>query len=125
MVPKTKTISILKTLESSNYKRVPQPEILTLSKIECKALIVARFGMLECGVNFRGTTSYRCTNCNTDDSEEHRLNHCIKYRENNCYDMAEKNPFKLIYSNDPDVLRVILKKIDKVWNVTMGQGSMR
>ena len=88
-------------------------------------MIIARFGMLECGVNHKGTLSYECNSCKTADNEEHRLNHCIKFRDVNYCDKTEKSPFNLIYSNDVNIIRTILEKINNVWNVSMGHGAMR
>ena len=124
-VPKMKTKSILETLETSDYKRNPCKEIMSLSKNECKSLIIARFGMLECGVNFKGTMKDECRSCGTVDNEEHRLNHCINVRDVNCYDETEKSPFNLIYSENVNTIRTMLTKIDKIWNVSMGHGAMR
>ena len=44
---------------------------MSLTKRETKMLIIARFGMLECGKNFKGTMNEICLNCNTRDTEEH------------------------------------------------------
>ena len=125
IVPKTKSLSILKTIENDNYIRKPCNEILSLSKNECKALIIARFGMLECGVNFKGTMNEICGTCDVLDNEEHRLNYCLKLKDINSFGETQKYPFNTIYSNDTDAIRSMIKKIDKVWNVSMGHGSMR
>ena len=81
IVPKTKTQCILKTVENNDYVRNPCKEILSLSKNECKSLIIARFGMLECGANFKGTMNHKCVTCDAVDNEEHRLNHCLKLKD--------------------------------------------
>ena len=124
-VPRMKTKPILETLEASDYKRESCKEIMSLSKNECKSLIIARFGMLECGVNFKGTMNNECNLCRTVDNEEHRLNHCMKFREVNCYNEKEKSPFNLIYSNNVNTIRTMLAKINRTWNVSMGNGAMR
>ena len=54
-IPKAKTSSIIKELESRDYVRRPTREIMTLTKNDCKALIISGFGMLEFGTNFKGT----------------------------------------------------------------------
>lgn len=124
IVPKRKTQSIVRLLENTNYSRAPINEILSLSKNDCKTLIISRFGMLECGANYKGTSSGDCLICDRVDDEEHRLNHCVKYRDTNFYDEEEKTPFKNIYSDNCSVVRVILKKIQTVWNTHTGGGSM-
>ena len=125
IVPKTKTQRILKTIENNDYVRKPCKEILSLSKNECKSLIIARFGMLECGANFKGTMNHKCVTCDAVDNEEHRLNHCLKLKDMNYYNETVKCPFNIIYSNDTNTIRSMLEKIDKIWNVSMGRGSMR
>ena len=123
-VAKTKTKSILPNLEGNDYKRGPIREILSLTKHECKILIIARFGMLECGKNFRGTITEKCVTCNESDDEEHRLNKCTKYSNINHMNDTEIIPFDTIFSSDLDLLRIIFDKIDSVWNVRTGHGTM-
>ena len=46
--------------------------------------MISRFSMLECGKNFRGTLNEKCfKTCNQVDTQEHRLNECMKYLDNN------------------------------------------
>ncbi len=56
--------------------------------------------------------------------EDHRLNHCIKWRDINLYESHEKADMKLIHSRDIDTLRPLLSMIGKVWNVRTAHGSM-
>ena len=72
-------------LTSNDYKREPLKEIIELSKYDTKTIITARFGMLQCGKNFKGTMQEMCNECQKIDDEDHRLNHCPKYQENNHY----------------------------------------
>ena len=72
--------------------------------------------MLECGQNFKGTISEKCNLCDVPDNENHRLNYCIKFRDINFFDNAEKVDFNLIHSNNVEILRDISPKIEKVWN---------
>ena len=97
---------------------------MTLTKNDCKALIISRFGMLECGTNFKGTMNDRCTTCDQVDNEEHRLNSCDKFKESNFCNNDNKIPFRWIYSKDPDVLQQTIRHISKVWNVRNVNGSM-
>ena len=71
---KTKTSFVLKNIEDPEYERKPPKEFLMLNKYECKVVIIARFGMLECGKNYKGTLPLTCTICNSINDEEHRLN---------------------------------------------------
>ena len=123
-IPKTKTLTILPELEGSNYERKPKDEILLCTKNECKALIIARYGMLECGMNFKGTLDSQCLTCNTINDEEHRLNNCMRLKEINFCDSIDKIPFNTIHSTDIQQLRVVISRISQVWNIKTGHGSM-
>ena len=123
-IAKTKTKHILNHIDDPQYQRKPLPEILQLSKTETKAMIMARFKMLECGKNYKGTMSETCTQCNIIDNEDHRLNHCIKWRNTNFYDSTDKVDFSLIHSDNVTSIRVLLNKIGQVWNYTDSNGTM-
>ena len=122
---KTKTASILPELEKNDYKRKPTKEILSLNKQECKTLILARYGMLECGKNFRGTLAVKCITCDEIDNEEHRLNKCSKFIDINHIDKNEKIPFDTVYSTNVESLRTVIRRIETVWNVRLGHGTMQ
>ena len=124
LVPKTKTAHIIPYLTITDFKRRPQEEIIQCTKYETKTIIIARFGMLACGKNYKGSMSEMCGTCNVIDDENHRLNFCSKYRETNLYDNTEKKDFAKIFSHDIDILRDILPKIQKVWNTKTARGSM-
>ena len=121
---KTKTESIIKQLADTKYKREPRPEILQMTKHETKTIVTARYRMLQCGKNFKGTMKEICDTCNTIDDENHRLNDCIKWRTINLYDSAEKTDFYSIYSDNVDVLRHLITKIERVWNTQNAHGTM-
>ena len=94
-------------------------------KVTAKALIIARFGMLECGKNFKGQLPQNCSQCDVLDNENHRLNFCIKWKHLNLYHAAVKIHFESVYSDNMETMMVILKEIMKVWNVVNGRGGMR
>ena len=121
---KTKTANVVESLNSATYERKPEAEVLSLTKKETKTLIIARYGMLECGRNFQGTSSKECTSCKIPDDEEHRLNICPKYAHINHCNSSDKVPFDSIYSHDPCVLQTIIERISSVWNVKVGHGTM-
>ena len=124
-VPKTKTETIVKKLESDHYKRGPESEFLKMTKNETKTVMIARYGMLACGKNFKGSESELCPTCNKKDDENHRLNNCIRWRTTNLYDADMSIDFNNIYSKDISVLKVIIPYIQKVWNVKNGNGNMQ
>ena len=125
-IRKTKTAFIVDELLHPAYQRKPTTEILHLTKQETKTLITARFSMLECGKNFKGTMQEVCSQCNKIDDEEHRLNYCSRFNNYNFYydNLDKKIEFKTIFSSDVSVLRIIIDRIGKVWNVKTGHGTM-
>ena len=107
-VPKRKTAHIIEHLIHKDYQRKPLDEIMVSTKQETKTLIIARFRMLECGRNLKGSLNETCTQCNVLDDENHRMNYCIKFRDVNFYDSDEKMDFKNVYSKDKDILQSII-----------------
>ena len=121
---KTKTAHIVDYIEKPNYQRKPLPEIMLCTKQETKSILISRFAMLDCGKNFKGSYGELCRECQTVDNENHRLNHCIKFRDINHYDSITNIDFELIFSNDVGVLRGILPEILKTWNLHNANGTM-
>ena len=121
---KTKTARILPIITQNTYQRRPSKEILICSQRETKTLVTARFGMLECGKNFQGTLKAHCSECDLLDDENHRLNHCKRFRNINNYDSKDKVDFDLIHSDNIDDIRRVIPAIMKVWNVKTAHGSM-
>ena len=95
-----------------------------MTKHATKTIVIARYRMLQCGKNFKGTMREICDKCNCTDDENHRLNDCIKWRVINQYDNSEKTDFNLIFSDNVDELRHIITKIEKVWNTQNAHGTM-
>ena len=65
-----------------------------------------------------------CRYCKIVDDEDHRLNHCKTYQSINFYNETHKVDFSEVYSQDIDVLKQILKNIEKVWNTKTSNGTM-
>ena len=122
-IVKTKTAHIVDKLKDPAYIRQPTQELKHLSKQETKTIIIARFGMLECGTNFKGTLNEVCSTCCCLDNEEHRLNVCPKYNFN-FRNSSEQISFETIFSPDINRIRSILPRIATIWNVKTGHGSM-
>ena len=80
--------------------------------------------MLECGNNFKGTLNPICTDCKQPDSEDHRLNHCIKYRTTNLYSTENKVDINDIYSSDPAKFKPVISIIEQTWNLKNAHGTM-
>ena len=94
------------------------------TKQETKTLIIARFGMLECGYNFKAGMSEECNQCSVLDNEDHRLNYCVKFKGFNYCNSSEKVNFEDIYSNDMPTLRKTIPLIERVWNTKCAHGTM-
>ena len=111
---KTKTASTINHVSHPNFQREPRPDIVKSSRQETRTIIISRYGMLECGKNFKGTMSDMCRICNVIDDECHRLNHCPQYVGINRSNHEEKIDFNLIYMEDPTVTRRLIPEISNV-----------
>ena len=86
--------------------------------------MIARFRMLQCGNNYKGTMNHICDTCDCLDDEEHRLNWCSKFAHNNFRNNPDKIEFDTIYSDDICTIRNAISRIRTVWDVSNGNGSM-
>ena len=121
---KTKTKSILDKITKPQYTRKPEEELLYATKNETKTIIIARYGMLECGRNYKGTMNMICTDCQTIDDENHRINYCKKWETVNYAKCNDKKDFNNIYSNDIARIREIVPVIESLWNTKNANGTM-
>ena len=85
---------------------------------------MARYGLLECGINYKGTHNEICDQCNCVDDENHRLNFCIKYETVNLYNNPVKVDYDDVYSEDIEKVRKVNAHIEKIWNTCTAQGTM-
>ena len=125
LVPKTKTKKIIDEITCPLYTRGPKGELMHMTKNETKTILLARYGMLECGKNFKGSMKPQCDRCHVTDDENHRLNHCMKWQKTNLYNEDRKMPFDNIFSSDTDVLQTMVGKIRLVWNTMNANGTMQ
>ena len=124
--PKTKTKSIIEKVNVTSYTRKPEPEFLLMTKCETKSTLIARYGMLDCGANFKGTMSSICVACNMTDNEHHRLIECPKWQHLRDQIVSPTGvDFQDVYSGDIDKIRPVLYNLDKIWNTKCANGSMR
>ena len=121
---KTKTKHIIEQLKNEQYMRAPSPELQSLTKQKAKTILISRFRMLECGANFKGSMNSMCQTCRKNDDEDHRLNHCKRFRATNYYDDPAKPNFNDVYSSDTNTLKNIASIIEKTWNTRNAHGSM-
>ena len=121
---KTKTKSILEKLLEPHYVRQPEKEILYTTKYETKTILIARYGMLVCGANFKGTMKSTCQTCNVMDDEKHRLNICPLWNDPDDIETRALIDFDVIHSPDIEKIRPMLKEIGRLWNTKCAGGSM-
>ena len=111
-------------IDNTDYTRGTRPELTYLNKHETKTILLARFRMLECGANYKGSLNEICSTCNIKDDENHRLNECKKYRSTNFLDNENKVPFETIFSDEKSTLKKVVSLLDKVWNTRNANGTM-
>ena len=87
-------------------------------------LLLARFRMLECGTNYKGSLNDICEICKMKDDESHRLNDCKKFRCTNFYDSSDHVSFDAVFSSDIKTLKKIIPLINQVWNTRNANGTM-
>ena len=63
-----------------------------------------------------GSLNEKCLTCNQINTEEHRLNECMKYLDNNFATSDKKIPF--------DTISWRMKSYPEAWNVQSGRGTM-
>ena len=122
---KTKTRHIYESTNPTTYSNKAVPEIISSTKMKAKTLILARNGMLECGKNFKGTLPEICQKCLVTDDENHRMNTCPKWKDTNFLESETKISFCNIFSNDSSILPEIIERIQKVWELSLGNGLMK
>ena len=123
---KTKTKTIAEKLGDSDYKRVPLPMILKLPSIQTRALIMGRYGMLDCKSNYAMKYGGKmCLDCDMLDDEAHRINDCVKYRGVNRCDGGAKIDFEMIYSDVMSDAMTVVDAILTVWDLEYGKNSIK
>ena len=124
--PKTKTKTILQYLDNPDYKQKPIEVMNYGSVLVTRAVIMGRYGMLNCKANFSsGSRNKACNMCSVLDDESHRINDCIKYKETNFYELGEKIDFSQIYSNNLANVIKVVEVILKLWDLGYGKNMMR
>ena len=124
-MPKSKTAHIIDELKKDTYQRKTQDEIMTSTKNEAKMLVIARFHMLECGLNYKGSMHEKCRTCDAIDNENHRINYCPRFSHVNNYNKQEKVNYIDIFAHDSMTFKNVTEVIDRIWNVQTAHGTMR
>ena len=125
-VKKTKTKYLISRLEADQYANNEQSSSLNLSRLQSKAIIMARSGMLQCATNYKNDyQSTTCKECKMTDNENHRINECKKYTTVNYQGQTEKFDFSNVYSDTKEVLQSAAEVINQIWDLANGKNSMR
>ena len=124
---KTKTASLEKVLSHEMYERAPHPFIFrNQTMIFTRALIMGRYGMLQCANNFSNKYgSKECKQCSQIDDETHRINHCPKWSRINQSESDDEVVFNNIYSDDYEKCLEVVKRIVSMWDLANGRNEMR
>ena len=96
-----------------------------MTKNETKTILTARYGMLECGKNFKGTLNLNCSSCNVIDDENHRLNDCNRWRNTNNASLSVKCNFRDIHSTNEIELNNAIINLEKIWEFKYANGRMK
>ena len=122
---KTKTKSILDQINDPSFTRQPT-EFLNQCVLVGRAVIMGRYGMLDCAANFeKKYGGKQCKACDVTDSESHRINSCKVYESINLYDTSESIDFDLIYSKETVNCMKVVEKIITMWDLVNGKNAMR
>ena len=123
---KAKTKSLIGLLKDYSFYREPNANLLKMSKMKVKAVIMGRYGMLDCGKNYENKYKNKhCVACGTVDDELHRINECVRWRNINLYDSRVKIKYESIYSNDPKKLSIMATTILMLWDIENGKNEMK
>ena len=87
---------------------------------------MSMFGMLDCAKNFKmGHGGENCNHCKVIDDENHRINDCRKYKQRNLHDSPLKFDFRLINSDDDEIIDWVLEVVCELWDLGRGNNSMK
>ena len=87
---------------------------------------MARYGMLDCANNYKCKYGTKlCTTCDIVDDENHRMNHCIKWKDINMYGTEHEINFDAVYTNEIDTLKQISGLIQSIWNLENNKNEMK
>ena len=63
--------------------------------------------------------------CDIVDDENHRMNHCIKWKDINMYGTEHEINFDAVYTNEIDTLKQISGLIQSIWNLENNKNEMK
>ena len=126
VIEKTKTKYLVHRLQSDEQERTTPKPSMNLTRLQTKAIIMARSGMLDCATNFKNKyKSTICKECTMPDNENHRINECKKYSSINNHKRAEKFDFSIVFSDNVEELQTAAQAINMIWDLANGKNIMR
>ena len=125
-IEKTKTKYLITRLQEEQYARNIHKPSMNLPRLQTKAIIMARSGMLDCAANYKnGYRTITCKECTMIDDENHRINECKKYSGINYHGLMDKFDFANVFSESNEVLQSAANVINSIWDLANGKNSMR
>ena len=125
IVTKYKTSHILKDLQQGTSNLRIQTEILRGSRKRTRIIMMAKSRMLLCGKNFKGTLKEICDVCEEVDDENHRINFCKKWSEQNKLYTDQIINFEDIYSDENEKVNIVIKEIENLWDLEYNNNKMK
>ena len=118
---------VIEKIENPEYVRKPDNFISrNFSVLHTRALIMGRYGMLQCAANFsHGHGTKLCDICKVTDNEDHRMNACSKWAQINLVNSGSKVRFSDIYHDDYDLCLKVVETILSMWDLENGKNEMR
>ena len=124
---KTKTKFINNIIKDPAYERKPDKFIVEhQSIVHARALIMGRYGMLQCANNFANSYGGKmCRECKVTDDEQHRINDCLTWEGINLRGTLRRIAYDDIYSVDTDIVMGVVEVIMSMWDLANGKNQMR
>ena len=123
---KTKTRTIIEKIDNPDYTRKPLAIINNLSALETRAMLMGRYGMLDCKANYSmGYGGKECGQCMVVDDVDHRVNWCGNYKHSNLCESQTKIDMEMLYCDDIEKIRPIIVRILSMWDLEHGKNSMK
>jgi len=123
---KTKTRNLIQILDDSSYQRGPSEFIKLNNVLLARAMIMGRYGMLQCAANFEKSYGGKnCKECGVLDDENHRINDCKTFKDINLYNEDNKIDYNLIYSENSEQCLKVVEYILILWDLGNGRNTMR
>ena len=112
-------------VEREGYCRTSDCGIMKLTRLKARAVIMGRYGMLDCANNFENKYHSKiCGTCGDTDDECHRVNFCRKWESINYYASNRKVDMQLMHSHEKGDLEEIADVILSIWDLRNGKNAM-